>query len=290
MLTNPQVIDCKINEANIQIESGIIAALENEHKAGQLPVFAIHGWLDNAASFIPLINALPKYNWTAIDLPGHGNSYHRPPHCHYHFIDWVSELISIIEVKYNNTPVVIVGHSLGGMLATVLAGAYPELVKKLILIDAAGLVTNTEGVSDIRKALDGRVKQLKKAKVKSFSLNTAIKARCYAGDLSNESAELLVRRNTKATGEEFEWKTDHRLRTSSPVRLNEQQSTSIIQHIKAPTLLCIAKNGYEMVKLGYKKYKNDYPNLTKKEVAGSHHCHMDDTIEIATEIKHFIDY
>jgi pimeloyl-ACP methyl ester carboxylesterase len=277
-----------LNEQNISLPTGVIAALENTHKSNQMPILAIHGWLDNAASFIPLMNELPEFNWTAIDLPGHGNSYHRPEHCHYHFIDWISDLISIIKVKYNNEPVIIVGHSLGGMLATVLAGVYPELVKKLVVIDAVGLVTQSEDATDIRKALDSRVVQSKKRKTKHISFETAVKARANAGDIKSSSAELLVTRIIMETNDGFLWKTDQRLRTSSPVRLSEQQSISIIQHIKAPTLLCIAKDGYEMVKVGYKKYKVYYPNLIKKEVLGSHHCHMDEPIDIAIKIKCFI--
>ncbi|MFT6528900.1 MAG: pimeloyl-ACP methyl ester carboxylesterase [Psychrosphaera sp.] len=277
-----------INEGNIKLPSGIIAALENTHQPNQIPILAIHGWLDNAASFIPLMNELPEYNWTAIDLPGHGNSYHRPPHTHYHFIDWVSDLINIIDVKYGNKPVVIVGHSLGGMLATVLAGVYPELVKKLVVIDAVGLVTQSEGATEIRKALDSRIAQSKKQKTKHISLNVAIKARANAGKIKSTSAELLVRRNIDETEGGFEWKTDKRLRTSSPVRLSEQQSISIIQHIASPVMLFVAKDGYEMVKSGYKKYKSYYPNLIKKDVIGAHHCHMDEPIGIALEIKRFI--
>jgi pimeloyl-ACP methyl ester carboxylesterase len=277
-----------MNECNIELPSGTIAGLENTHQSYQTPILAIHGWLDNAASFIPLMNELPDFNWTAIDLPGHGNSYHRPPHCHYHFIDWISDLISVIKVKYNNEPVVIVGHSLGGMLATVLAGVYPELVKKLVVIDAVGLVTQNEDAADIRKALDSRVAQSKKKKTKHISLSVAVKARSNAGNIKLTSAELLVTRNITEIGDGFQWKTDQRLRTSSPVRLSEQQSISIIQHIKAPTLLCIAKDGYEMVKVGYKKYKIHYPNLITKDVLGAHHCHMDEPINTAMEIKRFI--
>jgi pimeloyl-ACP methyl ester carboxylesterase len=51
-------------------------------------VLALHGWLDNAASFIPL--ALPKLDLVALDLPGHGHSVHRHPSARYHFVDYLS--------------------------------------------------------------------------------------------------------------------------------------------------------------------------------------------------------
>jgi len=40
-------------------------------------VLCLHGWLDNAASFIPLAPLLDKLEVFALDFPGHGNSEHR---------------------------------------------------------------------------------------------------------------------------------------------------------------------------------------------------------------------
>ncbi|EXJ09220.1 alpha/beta fold hydrolase [Nitrincola nitratireducens] len=45
---------------------------------GSPPVLALHGWLDNAASFRALARHLPQVNLIAVDLAGHGFSEHRP--------------------------------------------------------------------------------------------------------------------------------------------------------------------------------------------------------------------
>lgn len=256
------------------------------------PVLALHGWLDNAASFEPLITHLPQFNWTAIDLPGHGHSFHRPAHSHYHFIDWISDLRDLIVARYQNKPVVIVGHSLGGLLATVLAGVYPELVKQLVLIDSAGLVTGemTSSVMDLRKALDSRITKKSQRTKYHKSFESALTARIMAGDLSKSAATLLVSRNIRQCENGFSWRTDSRLRTLSPVRLNTVQAQSIISAITAPTLICLAQSGSEQIKQGYQVYKSYYQNLKTTTISGGHHCHMDYPEETAEAIHSFCSF
>ena len=57
--------------------------------ASDLPVLALHGWLDNASSFAPLASHLSGFQLLALDLPGHGHSQHRPPGMRYHLLDYV---------------------------------------------------------------------------------------------------------------------------------------------------------------------------------------------------------
>lgn len=55
------------------------------------PVLAVHGWLDNATSFVDMQKHLPRdIRLVAIDLPGHGFSSHRPAGTKYSFLDWVN--------------------------------------------------------------------------------------------------------------------------------------------------------------------------------------------------------
>jgi len=279
-----------VSEKLLQLPQGKLSYLHNQHIKGQPNILAIHGWLDNSASFTPLMNQLQQYNWFAIDLPGHGHSFHRPAHCHYHFIDWITDIVTTHQTLFNGEKVHVVGHSLGGMLATVLSGLYPELVDKLVLIDAAGLVTQEPDnlAQNMRKALDSRSLTSKKAKRVHQTLHSAIDARFSAGDLSKDSARLLVERNIKSTEHGFEWRTDPRLRTGSPVRINDKTAEDIIRHIQSPTLICLADSGFDTVKQKLQQYHSAYSNLEYVNVKGGHHCHMDEAEAVARHIMTFL--
>ena len=108
-------------------------------------VLCLHGWLDNAASFLPLMqhfeDELIHKRIIAIDWPGHGNSSHRSVDAHYHFIDWVYDLLQLFEINQWQQ-VDIVAHSMGGMIASAFAAAFPEKVRSLTLLDSIGFISN----------------------------------------------------------------------------------------------------------------------------------------------------
>lgn len=93
----------------------------------------IHGLSNSRQTYDPLIDWLvSKGVWVvAVDLRGHGetgwaNSY--TTH------DFVADVVDLVEAS-DLGPVIAVGHSLGGMVASAMAADHPELVKALFLED-----------------------------------------------------------------------------------------------------------------------------------------------------------
>ena len=83
-----------MREVAIDIPLGRIAALR-WGEPGAPKVLALHGWLDNAASFIPLMQHLQGLDLVAIDQPGHGRSAHLPAGADYSFVGAINAILDV---------------------------------------------------------------------------------------------------------------------------------------------------------------------------------------------------
>lgn len=252
----------------------------------------LHGWLDNANSFMPLAEKLPQLQLIAIDLPGHGHSDHRSPDAHYHFLDWVDDVVQLLHLLQlsSNQPIRLIGHSMGGMIATAVAASFPELVSQVILLDSVGLVTGAEQdtVSQLRKAVLSRQKRLDKRKPQYPDLTSAATARQAQSDFDLATALLLAERGTVPDGDTVTWSADLRLREVSAYRLSDAQACQLIESVTAPMLAIIAKQGIELMQHGRQRWQTHYQNLQLHELEAGHHLHMTHSTEVAAQISSFL--
>jgi len=254
-----------------------------------VPVLALHGWLDNAASFDALAPLLPNIRLVTLDLPGHGYSGHRPPGVHYHFVDFIPDVIAAADAL-GWPRFALLGHSLGGGIASFVAATLPERVVRLATIEGFGPPTSNPADSPInlRKALM-QMNTLPGKRLPLYpSREAAIQARCEASGLSWSAATILVERGVKPVGDGFGWRTDPRLRFVSPLYLTEPQILAYMAQIQAPALLLCGDNGY-LVKRAYmqERYAR-VAHLTVKILPGGHHPHLEDPAGCARLLGPFL--
>ena len=101
-------------------------------------LFLLHGWMDVAASFQFLIDALAQ-DWHAIapDLRGYGRSEWQPQG--YWYPDYVADLEALLAAFAPGETVSLVGHSLGGNVVMHYAGIRPERVRAVVSLDGFGI-------------------------------------------------------------------------------------------------------------------------------------------------------
>lgn len=108
-------------------------------------VFLIHGYMDAAGTWDHVAPALAAggYRVLAPDMRGFGDGGRAPHGSYYHFADYVADLADLIEAMSPDEPVALVGHSMGGTITTLYAGAFPENVVRLANLEGLGPPDNS---------------------------------------------------------------------------------------------------------------------------------------------------
>lgn len=258
------------------------------------PVLALHGWLDNAASFDILAPLLNSHSVVAVDLAGHGLSSHRPHNGSYLIWSDLLELLDIADqLEWDKFDVL--GHSRGGMISTLLAIAAPERVGKLVTLDTLMPISSSPNdatnnlrqyIRDERKFLQRKEQQT--AQKPFADLDRAIKARQALMPIADESARKILTRGTRAVDGGFVWRHDERLKGRSAVKLSKEQNDQLLADLEAPTL-CLHTDGALRMSPDLAVYGREIKSIHLQRIDGNHHFHMEQQApEAAERISSFL--
>ncbi len=108
------------------------------------PLVLAHGWMDVAASYQFVVDALSAAfmqgrSIIAADWRGFGESRPNTPADHYLFVDHLADLDALLEHYAPGQPVDLVGHSMGGNIAMMYAGARPARIRRLVNLEGFGM-------------------------------------------------------------------------------------------------------------------------------------------------------
>ena len=107
-------------------------------------VVFLHGLFGQGRNFTQVAKALmPDLRSVLVDLPNHGRSSWLETTDYEVVADAVAALLQ--ERYADEGPVHLVGHSMGGKVAMVLALRHPELVERLVVVDIAPVTSGGEG-------------------------------------------------------------------------------------------------------------------------------------------------
>ena len=205
------------------------------------PLILVHGSLDHSRSWDHVARALRgSFHVVAPDLRGHGESDWARGSS-YSQADHVYDLKRLIESE-GLGKVAIVGHSMGGMVGLTYAGAFPEKVAKLAVLDG---VTNFPARRI--KPADARIAEW------VGDLDKLAQRKIHRYPSVADGAERMLSRNHHLTREQalhlathglkrnedgsFSWKFDPYLRARAPYRLSLEDHMQLWSRIACPTLL-----------------------------------------------------
>ncbi|MCW4152459.1 alpha/beta hydrolase [Halomonas sp. 18H] len=242
---------------------------------------ALHGWLDNAASFsrlAPLLVEALDIRIVAIDFRGHGHSAHAPAGEDYALWDYCHDVLDAMD-DLAIERVALLAHSMGAAVACLLAAAVPERIEFMTLLDGLGALNTPSGdtTSQLRKGLMAHRRPISRAP-RYPDLATAVAARVAGGvtPLDTITATPLVERNADVTADgHVQMRTDSRLLKPSLVRFTPSQVLALLADIQAPVLLIEGEEGILGKRDWAEKARQAVPHLTRHVLAGGHHLHLE---------------
>ena len=268
---------------------GELRGLRAGNPAGRR-VLALHGWLDNAASFLPLAPQLPELDLVMIDLPGHGLSAALPPGSEYTMIGAIANVLAVADAL-GWERFTLLGHSMGAGIASLVAAAEPARVEALIAIEAlGGLSERVENTAQrLREAIAAH-RALPGKSLRVFpNLETPVRARMMANQLDETSARLLVERGVRAVPGGYSWGSDQRLTLPTAVRLTEAQIDVLVQAIECPTQVVYATPAQPYFPEPLRSRRAALLRDGQVAcIAGSHHLHMEDPTTVAAVLRPFL--
>lgn len=267
---------------------GVKIAFKKWH-SGKEPVIALHGWLDNSASFdlvAPHID--PMFSFYSLDLTGHGHSDHLPLSADYTTACAVEHVLEFAK-EMNFEKFHLVGHSMGAGIASLVAAVAPHQIRTLSLIEGLGPLSIPEEELPKRLLHHFKIKfrKLLTEKPTYSSKEEAAQDRTKKSRLPLEASRILAERGLEKTKSgSFTWRTDSRLIAPTAHPLTERNVRVFLKAIEAPTLFI----------LGSQSELNDYeflnPRLELMEncetvtLEGGHHIHMEKGEEIGKKLSY----
>lgn len=257
---------------------------------GGTPVLALHGWLDNAASFVPLAARLPALDWALVDLPGHGLSDPLPADAAYTTPQAIVQVLAIMDAL-GWERCVLLGHSMGAAIASLVAAVAPRRTQALVAIEAlGGLAAPASQTVERLRAHVAALAAFSDKQLRVFTdIAAPVRARMLANQLDEASARLLVERGVRPVAGGWSWRSDPRLMLPTAVRMTEEQVRDVLGAIQCPAQVIYATPAQPY-----------FPEPERSQRAallahgrlhtlpGHHHLHMDQPEAVAAVIRDFL--
>ncbi|MDC5807256.1 alpha/beta hydrolase [Vibrio europaeus] len=265
------------DERKREILNGHIATIEYGcSETAELSVVFLHGWLDNAASFESVMASLhtlnPDWHLCAIDLPGHGLSSHKEASNFYPFHDYIDDVYQFL-ANLSPNRLVLVGHSLGALIASCYSAAFPEQVSGLVQIEGYGPLAEKaqDTVSRLREGVLSRQRIRRKPTRVMLSEQEAIERRAKVNQIDSDLIAPIILRGLEAHQSGWIWRHDVKLQSQSLYRMSFEHAESFRLQVTCPQLVILGDEGFSYLQ----SFQLDTSDSTHFEmIEGGHHCHL----------------
>ena len=260
-----------------------------------LPTIIIHhGFLEHSRAWDYVAKQLcSRWHLIIPDARGHGDSDWLPAGGTYYFPDYVLDLRAL-HLSLGEKPVAMIGHSMGGSVVSYYAGAYPDAVRGLAIIEGLGPphIPVADTPHHLRRFVEGTRRWLQRRDPEPMESVAVAAERLRRSDskLSEHlSLEVAKHATRPLNGGGVAWKFDplHRAPMGIPFSLDRARqlwraSTAPVLHIRG------GDSGF--VVTDHEARKNEFQDLREVVIdGGGHNMHVHAADRLASEIASFLE-
>jgi pimeloyl-ACP methyl ester carboxylesterase len=259
------------------------------------PLVFLHGWMDTADSFQFVVDRLgDEWPCVGLDWRGFGRSDWEPGG--YWFPNYLADLDALLDTVSPTRPARLIGHSMGGNVASLYAGVRPDRVGRLINIEGFGLprMSPDQAPERYREWLE--------------QLRGAPEFGTYA--TFDELANTLLRRNPRLDRDRAEFiarswgvetslgpvrvRGDPRHKLVNPVLYRREEAEACWRRITAPVLFVLGGQSQLRSRLGADgtdaHFSAVFRHLRIETISGAGHMlHHEQPEEVACLIESFLE-
>jgi pimeloyl-ACP methyl ester carboxylesterase len=257
------------------------------------PILLLHGWLDTGATWQFLVDCLPEdWAFVAPDWRGFGGSDRVEGG--YWFPDYFADLEAMLEVLSPGERARVIGHSMGGNIASMYGGIRPQSIAWLVNLEGMGLPRTQPEQAPERYAqwLEQLRTPIEERRYPSLERLAAVL--CVRNPrLTKARARFLARAWSRADGDGIVLAFDPRHRFLNPILYRREETQSCWRRFAAPQLMVFGAESEHRKRMGedasdefFRSVFHDLRTVTVPAVG--HMMHHEDPEAVARHIVEFV--
>jgi pimeloyl-ACP methyl ester carboxylesterase len=266
-----------------------------EPVGGEPPVILLHGFQDTGETFQFLVDAFEcDRPLAALDWRGFGRSAWAADG--YWFPDYLADLDEVLTILSPDRPARLLGHSMGGNVASLYAGLRPQRVRAVVNLEGFGLPRTSpeRAPAQLTLWLD-QIKAVPPLKsYDSFDQLASIIQHRYPRFGAERARFIAGAWGRLESDGRVHLLGDARHRRVNPVLYRREEAEAIWRAIRAPMLMLLGEESEYLAKLGPDGSEAAWRSLVRHidiaHIAGSGHMlHIESPAALAPLIERFLD-
>ena len=256
------------------------------------PIVLLHGFLDNAATFQFLVDALPSHwSFAAPDWRGFGGSQNTNQP--YWFPDYFGDLEALLDALVPKSSARVIGHSMGGNIGLLYAGIRPQRLRWIVSLEGFGLPRSQPEQAPARYAqwLD-QLREPRKPTVYPDLERLEKTLRLRNSRLTAQGAAFVARAWTQPVAGGHELAADPFHRLVNPTLYRRDEAEACWRQVQIPVLMLLAGQSQFLPGLGEdgteQRFRSVLRDLTLHTLPDvGHMLHHEDPAAVAALIVDF---